>query len=203
MDNENILNPEEPIEESVSLSPELPEEEVTPVEVPAEEVLSVEELPCDENTEPEAPKPKGIRKLIRKWWFWAIIAAVVASLVIGIVLISDSGSSSSGSSSYVYEHPYVTIVKTTKNSNYGVTYGAAFNSFFTNPRWEYFSASSGEDVVEFSGGFYYDGSPATATIQFVLDMDEGTLEVYHLSINGVGQSRLMLGVLVQKVFESY
>lgn len=206
MENENILDPEVTGKESAapSLDPSVPEqtvEEVAPVEANAEEAV-----PAAEAAEQEAPKPKGIRKLIRKWWFWAISVAVIALLVVGITLIADGGSSDSSTfsnSSYYYEHPYVTLVKTTKNTYYGVTYGAAFNSFFTSPSWEYFSASSGEDVVEFSGGFLYDGSPATATIQFVLDIDEGMLEVYHLSINGVGQSQMMLSVLLQKVFESY
>ena len=62
---------------------------------------------------------------------------------------------------------------------------------------------TGEDVVEFKGGFSYSGSPATAEIQFVLDLSAGTLQVYHLSINGEGQNQLMLAAMVQKVFESY
>jgi hypothetical protein len=210
MENENTLNPEinnddavTPIQEAPA--PDLPAEEMTPSdEIPADEICSPEDTPeaeVAETTEPEAPK--GIRKLIRKWWFWAIIAALAVLLVVGVTQSNSDSSSSSYSPPVVYEHPYVTLVKTTENSKYGVTYGAAFNSFFGSPRWEYFSASTGEDVVEFTGTFYYDNAPATATIQFVLDMDEGMLEVYHLSINGVGQSRLMLNTLIQKVFESY
>lgn len=103
----------------------------------------------------------------------------------------------------VYVSPYVTMVKEATNSKYGITYGDAFDSFFTDPEWDYFKATTGEHVVEFEGGFLYDGVPATATIQFVLDMEEGMLSVYHLSINGVDQSKLMLSALVQKVFESY
>lgn len=67
----------------------------------------------------------------------------------------------------------------------------------------HFKASTGEHVVEFEGGFYYDNKPATATIQFIVDMSEGTIQVYHLSINGQAQNKLMLAALVKKVFESY
>ena len=102
-----------------------------------------------------------------------------------------------------YVNPYVQLVKSTKNSKYGITYGAAFDSFFASPSWSYFSATTGENVVEFEGDFLYDGKHATATIQFVVDTDAGMLEVYHLSINGQSQSRLMLSTLLQKVFESY
>ena len=76
MENENILNPEinnddavTPIQETPA--PDLPAEEMTPSdEIPAEEICSPEDTPeaeVAETTEPEAPK--GIRKLIRKWWF--------------------------------------------------------------------------------------------------------------------------------------
>ena len=166
------------------------------VEISTEEIATAEE-----EAEPAVPQKK---KLVKQWWFWVIIGVAALALIIGITSgNSGSGSSSSSGSYYVAENPYVTIVKTTKNSKYGITYGAAFNSFFSSPDWDYFKASSGEHVVEFQGKFYYDNSPATATVQFVVDTDAGTLEVYHLSINGVAQSRLMLAALVQKVFESY
>lgn len=188
---------EEPIPET---APEMPAEDMIPAE-------NQENLP-EENAQMPAPEEKK-KGLLRKWWFWAIVAAVVILLIVGIAAIADdsssgSGSGSSGHSSVVsYVNPYVQIVKTTENSNYGITYGKAFDSFFSSPSWEYFQATTGEHVVEFEGGFLYDNKPATATIQFVLDLDEGMLEVYHLSINGVAQNRLMLSAMIKKVFESY
>ena len=180
---------------------EMIQEEVT--ETMSWEVTAEESVPTY-----VAPQqaPTGIKKLMKKWWFWAIVAVLVVGLIVGISNKSNQSSSSSSSSSSSYVptvSPYVTMVKTAKNTKYGITYGAAFDRFFTNPRWEYFRASSGEHVVEFKGGFSYSGSPATATIQFVLDLSAGTLEVYHLSINGQGQNQLMLATMVQKVFESY
>ena len=171
-----------------------------------------EECGCESEPVAEEPATQSVskgKKLLKKWWFWAIIAVVVAGLVLGISLIagdkgSDPGSPSGGTSSVTsYVDPFVTLVKTAENSKYGITYGRAFDSFFTHPRWEYFQAVSGEHVVEFNGGFLYDGEPATATVQFVIDLDEGMLEVYHLSIDGVAQSRLMLSALLEKVFTSY
>ena len=107
---------------------------------------------------------------------------------------------------YVYVppvSPYVTMVKEATHSSYGITYGKAFDSFFADPEWSYFKADSGEDVVEFTGEFSYSGSPATAKIQFVLDLSGGTFTAYHLSIDGVAQNKLMLSAMIQKVFESY
>ena len=216
---------EAPEEEAPTETEEAPEEAaeipsetdaaLAEAEESAEEQTEAGETPTpDVEEEPtaaaEPEKKGGFKKLLKKWWFWLIAVAVVGGLVIGIVTLTGSsrrgGGSSSSSSSYVpytYVSPYVTMIKDARNSTYGVTYGKAFDSFFTNPRWEYFKASTGEDVVEFTGGFLYSGSPATAKIQFVIDLKEGTFTAYHLSINGEAQSRLLLAAMIQKVFESY
>lgn len=36
-----------------------------------------------------------------------------------------------------------------------ITYGQAFEEFFSNPTWKYFEGEGGEDVVEFTGGCTY------------------------------------------------
>lgn len=195
---------EKPVAQESTEQPAPVAEDVTAEPVTAE---SAAEVPA-EGAAPEVVAPAPKKKIFKKWWFWVIIGVVVLAVIgaaVGIIIgvTSDSGSDDGGSVGSTYVNPYVTIVKTTKNSNYGITYGAAFDSFFTNPQWSYFQATSGEHVVEFEGGFYYDGAPATATVQFVVDTTAGTLEVYHLSINGVSQSRLVLSALVKKVFESY
>ena len=204
MDNEIIQEETAEVlsqEETVEAIPQEVSAEAQPMEVPAEE------FPQEPAVMPEEA-PKGIKKLIKKWWFWVIIALLLAGIVAAIIGLTGgsggSGSPSSTGSSYVPTvSPYVRMVKEAKNSNYGITYGAAFDSFFSNPRWSYFEASSGEDVVEFTGNFYYKNEPAKAKIQFVLDLYNGTMEVYHLSINGEAQSRMMLLAMLEKVFESY
>lgn len=145
-----------------------------------------------------------VKRIIKKWWVWVIVGVVTVGLVITIVSCANScnsSSSSSYSSSFTYESPYVTLVKNTTNSKYSITYGKAFSKFFTSPKWEYFEAVSGEHVVEFTGKFSYDGAPATAKIQFIVGDDY--IQVYHLSINGQDQNKLMLGMMIQKIFESY
>ena len=95
------------------------------------------------------------------------------------------------------------MVKEATNSNYGITYGAAFDNFFSDPEWSHFTSTDGKEVVEFEGGFTYSGSPAKAKFQFVVNESEGTMQVYHLSINGEAQNKLMIATFVKKVFESY
>ena len=217
MDMENIKAQSVENAEEVAETPVTPVPTETPTETPAETPEGTsegapeetpEETPAENpDTQSETPPPATPKKkkFFKKWWFWAIVAVVLVSAIaiIGVVA-SDSGSSSSGGSYYVpVESPYVRMVKGATNSSYGITYGAAFENFFSDTSWDYFTSTDGQHVVEFEGDFYYDGSPATATVQFVLNISEGTFTVYHLSINDVSQSRFMLSALIQKVFESY
>ena len=142
--------------------------------------------------------------------FYYIVSVYCIIAIVGFIASSDTGSSSGsgsgssyGSSSYTLDSYYINMVKNAKNSTYGITYGSAFNRFFSSPGWDYFMSTSGQHVVEFEGGFYYSGSPTTAKIQFVLDLDSGTFTAYHLSFDGESQSRMMLSALIEKAFESY
>ena len=203
------------VTEGTSADPEShAEEDVTP-EPPDDAASSADsetpgeaaELPGSSDTSDEPAKSGGFRQLLKKWWFWLIVAAVVGGVIYGVTDSSgDSGSSSGDSGSSVsvpYVDPFVTLVKTATNSTYGITYGAAFDSFFTSPKWRSFTSTSGNTVVEFTGGFLYSGSPATATFQFVLDFGKNQMSIEYLEINGVAQTRLMLATFVKKVFESY
>lgn len=134
-----------------------------------------------------------------------IIVTVLAVIMLMSLVACGSDSNSSGGSTYTppVVNPYVKMVKNATHSEYGITYGKAFDSFFSDPEWSYFEASTGEKVVEFEGGFSYSGSPATAKIQFVLDISAGTFSAHFLSINGEAQNKLMLAAMIKKVFESY
>lgn len=114
----------------------------------------------------------------------------------------------------------VLFVKEGTNSNYSdVTYGEAFEAFFKTPTWKYFKGTKegpdddgdGQpdytedniDVVEFTGYCTYSDVEVKALIQFELDKDAGTFEASYLSFNDVPQSSLMLGELINTVFENY
>ena len=134
---------------------------------------------------------------------------------------SVSESADQGMKTISLENENVLAVKEAVNSHYpgDITYGDAFEEFFTDPSWKYFKGSQegpdddgdGEpdytiddiDVVEFTGGRTYQDVEVTALIQFTLDKVEGTFEAVYLSFNDVPQSTLMLGGLLSTVFESY
>lgn len=118
------------------------------------------------------------------------------------------------------EDENVLLVKNGTNSNYPtVTYGEAFDEFFENPSWRYFTGTQdgpdddgdGEpdytkddvDVIEFTGKCMYSDVKVKALIQFTLDKDAGTFDIAYLSFNEVPQSTLVLSGLLSSVFESY
>lgn len=115
---------------------------------------------------------------------------------------------------------HVLAVKGGTNSNYpDVTYGEAFDYFFSSPAWKYFSGTiegpdedgDGEpdyveenvDVVEFTGYCTYQEVEVKALIQFKLSEKGDTFEATFLSFNDVPQNLLMLGVLIEKAFTTY
>ena len=93
------------------------------------------------------------------WLKRIALLALIAVMMVSAVACGSDNSSDSDDSVYippVYVSPYVRMVKDATNSNYGITYGDAFDSFFSDPEWSYFEASTGENVVEFEGRFLYD-----------------------------------------------
>lgn len=112
---------------------------------------------------------------------------------------------------------HVQFVKGGTNAAYpGVTYGEAFENFFTRPSWRYFKGTQegpdddddgkpdytvdDVDVVEFTGRCIYADTEVTALIQFKLNMDDGTFQPTFLSFNDVPQNFLMLAGLLDTVF---
>ncbi len=117
------------------------------------------------------------------------------------------------------ENENVISIKNAENSNCpGVTYGEAFEKFFSMPTWKYFEGTQGGedkdgdgiadtekktvDVVEFTGYCVYQNVEVKALIQFVLNKEEGTFRPDFLSFNDVPQNNLILGSLLEKAFLS-
>ena len=72
------------------------------------------------------------------------------------------------------EDEHITFVKNGTPELYpDITYDEAFSKFFSNRSWSYFVSDTGKDVVQFEGDCMYHDTQVTATIQFVLNMEEG------------------------------
>lgn len=96
---------------------------------------------------------------------------------------------------------YVEIVKKASSRDYpSITYGDAFEKFFTKPEWQYTKESDGLKVVKFRGIFDNNGSYAVASLFFNVDTQNNTCEVSQLNINAVQQPSEVKKRLLNWVF---
>jgi len=102
---------------------------------------------------------------------------------------------------YNQNNENIQFVKQGTLGSYTKTCGEAFDNFFDNPKWGYFSSETGEDVVEFTGKCLYDNVEVEVLMQFTLNRTAGTFNVNYLSFNDVTQSGLMVTALLEAVFE--
>ncbi|CBH22639.1 exported protein of unknown function [Acetoanaerobium sticklandii] len=99
---------------------------------------------------------------------------------------------------------YVVGIKASEIHEYeSITYGEAFEYFFGSPAWIYFEGVNGEKVVEFSGYCTVEGVEVKANLQFLISSDGNYFEVGALNFNGVPQSQLLTGMLINQAFEEY
>lgn len=87
-----------------------------------------------------------------------------------------------------------------------ITYGEAFNNYFSNPEWTYFVSQDDTQVVEFNGKCLYLEEEADITIQFLLtplNDTEYSIELHYLGINDASQPDIVKIEIVNAVFEDY
>ena len=144
---------------------------------------------------PQSINAAGSGKEKKKTVF-RVIATFFAIVVIGLAALYFIG--------VLEENKYINYVKEGSPEIYpNITYEEAFHDFFYNPKWKYFESEKGADVVEFTGGCYYADTKVTVTMQFVLDIDDGTFTLEYFGMNDVPQTEFMMLVIIEKVFESY
>lgn len=99
---------------------------------------------------------------------------------------------------------YIDAVKNGCPESYPtISYGRAFDSFFSNEKWEYFKSTDNQKVVEFSGNCRYEEEEVDIVVQFLLDEENNTFDVGALTMNGKEQNELVKSLFVVTVFESY
>lgn len=122
----------------------------------------------------------------------------IAFLVLGVTLIKTKDS-------YLEKTEDRTFVvrNSTPSDHPTITYGDAFDNFFSDGEWEFFESDKHEDVVEFNGRCEYRETEVKAKIQFVLFKNEDDFEISFLSFNDVPQDNLTMIALMDAVFEDY
>lgn len=110
---------------------------------------------------------------------------------------------------YLYEKetgydPYVETIKSMKIPGYGCTFGKAFSNFFSQPKWEHFTSSKENEIIQFTGGCTYGGQDVEALVQFTVTDEYGDYieaEVTHLTLDGVQQNDVMIAMLLATAAE--
>lgn len=132
--------------------------------------------------------------------------SIIALLVLSItVILSGCGNSVEKAVNQVKsvvgaENEHVTFVKEGYlDSEPNYTVGELFNNFFGNPKWTYFKADTGEDVVEFTGDMMYLDTEVSAKLQILIDGER--FEFGALAFNEVPQTELITSAVLSAILE--
>lgn len=121
------------------------------------------------------------------------IFSIIGTVVIIIIIIS-----------FLWGHKsdkYIDIVKNGNLQKYpGVTINQAVKGFFGSPEWENNGEKDGFVYVTVSGKMMYMEKEVNAALQFKIDKENNSFEVYALEFNGVPQNLLMKATLIEKMF---
>lgn len=161
-----------------------------------------------------------------KKWITVIIAVIAGAVVLFVILciiglsIDESRSDSVVDNEYnenivdgldfdsqlqgAYDDEMISIVLNgSPNMIPYITYEEAYEYFFTDPKWRYFEATDGSDVVEFSGGCLYGEDPVTVYVQFVIDEIQETFELCYANLNGISMEDSLILQLIYRPFSEY
>jgi hypothetical protein len=96
---------------------------------------------------------------------------------------------------------YVEGVKNSTPSMYtNVTYGEAFESFFSSPEWRTTGEEDGYATVEFTGGFSYGGKDTEAEIEIAYHEGATIAFISSVAFDGVPQDDSAVYALINAVF---
>lgn len=126
--------------------------------------------------------PKGGNRRTRKWWVWLIVAVVLAGIVVGAAVIR-------GHIKETEANKYIDLVRNYRGAPFEYTFGDILEGRHENPKWSYI----GNGVVEFQG----DDRSETNILQFLVDIETGTISYYAMFIDDESQDLLYMVSHVQ------
>ena len=101
------------------------------------------------------------------------------------------------------DNEFVVLVKSGNLNSYpDIEIETAFADFFSSPKWKYFEAETGEDVVEFTGYCTYMEKKVKAKMQFLVVENSDTFEIGALEFNEVPQNELTKMALLEAIYEN-
>ena len=119
------------------------------------------------------------------------IGGIVTAILVVLFLIIPSESSK-----------YIDQVKNgTLNSHQSVTVGKAFEDFFSDTDWEYFTSENNQNIVEFTGTYNINNKKYKTLIQFAVNNNSTEFEMKYLEVNGKPQNLLSWNSLLSNIYE--
>jgi hypothetical protein len=120
-------------------------------------------------------------------------------VAVGVMILLCGGIM--GLMAVVGEHGDVKLVRNGYlEANKSMTIGKAVDGFMSNPKWEAIKGTDGKRYVNVSGGITYQDKPVNAMFQFHIERDKKTFECTALEFNGVPQNKLMMMLLLSKMY---
>lgn len=89
----------------------------------------------------------------------------------------------------------------TLQMNPNVPIGKAFDQFFAKGKWESFTSTDNQTVVEFNGECTWYNAPAKIKVQFIVNGNNFNLE--YVDINGVSMNLIERAGIIEKVLSEY
>lgn len=128
--------------------------------------------------------------LNRKKKIITIVGIVTAFLVVLHLIIPSKS------------NEYIDQVKNgTLNSHKSVTVGKAFEDFFSDTEWEYFTSENNQNIVEFTGTYNINNKKYKTLIQFAVNKNSTEFEMKYLEVNGKPQNLLSWNSLLSNIYE--
>lgn len=142
----------------------------------------------------------GKKSVFKRPWFWIVVVVLVVAVV--------GGAAGLGGDEDMQGSEFNINIDTVKNGSPemipDITYGDAYDNFFANTEWGGFTATTGEDVVEFSGDCTYYEKAARVYIQFVLDESGETFSMYYAKMKvGEEESEMDEQTFIELVYNPF
>lgn len=116
---------------------------------------------------------------------------IIAAIVILLLLVVPGES-----------NQYIKVVKNgTLNSYNSITVGKAFEDFFTDTDWKYFSSDKEENIVEFTGTYHINDKKYKTLIQFTVNKDKSEFQMNYCEVNGRSQNLFEWSSLLSNIYD--
>lgn len=84
-----------------------------------------------------------------------------------------------------------------------VTYGHVLEKYVSSPCWIYFEADAGEKVVQLTGECSMDNRKQSIALQFLINADGKSFEVYSMSLDGEAQPDTRIEQFLRSIVKNY